>query len=459
MFHAAHFMKNKINPIVILSLFFLSLHAFGADQNLRQHGAKGDGVTHDSAALQSAIDAASAGGGGVVRVPPGKYLIADVQLKSNITLRIEKGATLLGSTDLADYSKDPSVLNGSRLRNVTIEGEGTIDGQCMEDMSMKNYYYKGRYRLISLRRSSNITLRGLHLLNSDRGSVGMSRCQDILVEDITLRNNLKRISADGMDFHSCKNLKITRCDIISGDDAICFKTWEGEPFENVVVTDCVIKSDTAGIKIGTGTEGDFRNFHYKNIKITAHRSGVSFFMYDGGDVENILVEDVEINELESNWFIPLYVNVTKRHDDSKVGAARNMTFRNIQITSKFGSVFQRRPEGVLENITLENITFTVPKTQSYKNRQTLFGGKRTTRDDYEKKYARAETYSVFAGVKNLTVDGLEVNISDKAFQAFPRSAMSLISVEGAAISNVSRSPKSGAPPVIEQSDCVEVELR
>jgi len=93
-----------------------------------------------------------------------------------------------------------------------------------------------------------------------------------------------------------------------------------------------------------------------------------------------------------------------------------------------------------------------------KGRKTLFGGKRTTRDDFETKYAQAETYNVFANVKNLTVDGLRVNIAEGPFRMFPRSALSLYSVEGAALSNVSRTPTSDASPVIEQIDCKEVEL-
>jgi polygalacturonase len=453
-------MNKNIDRIVALGLFGSSLHALGADQDLRRFGAKADGVTLDSAALQEAIDAASASGGGVVLVPPGKYLIANVALKSEVTLRLEKGATLLGSRSAEDYPDEgPSVLTGRNIQNVTIEGQGEIDGQCMEDLSVKNNYAKGRPRLLSLRRSSNIIVRGVRLLNSDKGSVGMFACQNILVENITLRNNLKRISSDGLDFHSCKNLKITRCNISAGDDAICFKTAANEPFENVELSDCILESATAGIKIGTGTEGDFRNFHYKNCRITAHRSGVSFFMYDGGGVQDVLVEDVRISTGTSDRVAPLYVNVTKRHEDSNVGAARDLTFRNIRITSKCGNIFQSRPEGVLENVALENITFTVPETQTYRKRKTPYGGIRTTRDEFESKYAQAETYGAFAHVKNLTVDGLRVNIADDAFRQFPRSALSLFSVEGATISNVSRTPRSDAPPVIEQADCKEVELR
>ena len=117
-------MKQIIGPIIIITLAISAVSAQAADQDVRRHGAKGDGVTMDSAAFQKAIDEASAGGGGVVRVPPGKYLIANVALKSNVTLRLDKGATLLGSTDSKDYPNvtTPSILTAKDAEHVGIEG-------------------------------------------------------------------------------------------------------------------------------------------------------------------------------------------------------------------------------------------------------------------------------------------------------------------------------------------------
>ena len=102
-----------------------------ADFSVRDHGAVGDGRTLDTAAIQKAIDAAAAAGGGRVVLPPGKYLSGSISLKSRVTLHIEKDATLLGSTDLAHYRRINflALVTANDQQNIGITGEGTIDGQ------------------------------------------------------------------------------------------------------------------------------------------------------------------------------------------------------------------------------------------------------------------------------------------------------------------------------------------
>jgi hypothetical protein len=442
----------------------IAASAGAADQDVRKHGAKGDGSTLDTAAFQAALDAACAGGGGVVRVPPGKYLIAGVQLKSNVTLQIGSNAVLLGSTDRKHYpGKSRTVLEASDAEHIVIEGAGEINGQATADYGARwgaPQVPEWRTSLVRIERCRDVTVRGVSLLYSDSWTLHLRRCQHVRVDGVTIRANYKRLNSDGIDPNSCQDVKITNCRITTGDDAIVLKSTEPEPCEDIEVSDCVLESATAALKLGTESKGDFRHIRMRNCKIVNSPVGVGVYVKDGAVVEDLLAERIEMQLCgpQHHAVVPLFIDIERRHADSKIGAVRDVTFRQIRITGGAGLLLQGMPESPLENFTLRDIRFEVKDPQDYTGRKKPVGGRRTTRDARDTKYAQAPTYAALAHMKNLTVDGLQVTVAAADFQRFPRSALALFAVEGAEIRGVTRSPDDRDPPVVAQQDSHGIDL-
>lgn len=458
-------MNKIINRIIVAIFAFVAVHLPAADQDVRQHGAAGNGVTLDTAAFQAAIHAASAGGGGVVRVPPGKYLVAHVELRSNITLHLDQGATILGSTNYQDYPRKvhDAILVANGAEHICIEGEGEIDGQVTGNLSPREADLLAtrdqRTDILRISKSRDVTVRGVTLRNSDIWTAIFQNCGHVRVDGITIRNNLKRIETDGIDINSCKDAKVTHCHISTGDDAVCLKSFAPLPCEDVEVSDCVLETAEAALKFGTSSETDFRHIRFHDCQIINSRVGVGFYMKDGGTAQDVVAENLEIQLAPiPNMAGPLFMDIERRNADSKMSAIRDVTFQNLHISGGTSIVLQGMPESLLENVTLRNITFDVKAPQDYAKRKKPVGGKRTTQDDRDTKFERMPTYAALANLKNLTIDGLHINIQEADFKRFPRSALALFAVDGAQISGVTRTPSSGSPSAIGQTDCKQVRI-
>jgi hypothetical protein len=449
-----------------LVMLFLGTGVAGAGEyDVRQYGAKGDGATPDTVAIQTVIDKASGEGGGTVRVPPGRYPIARIELKSNVALHLDKGATLLGSTRRQDYAGGPSaIVFASGAQHLVVEGEGEIDGQTTADYGARyGAPEKPTFRtgLVRIEKCRDVTFRGVKLINSDAWTLHLRGCQQVRIEGIEILDNYKRLNSDGIDPNSCSDVKISRCHIVCGDDAIVLKSTEPIPCEDIEVSDCVLESATAGLKIGTESKGDFRNIRFRNCKIVNTPVGVGVFVKDGAEVENVVAENIEMILCPPTYHavVPLYIDIEKRHDNSRVGEVRDVVFRNIHITGGAGVLMQGMPESRLQNVTLENIRMDVKDAEDYANRKKPVGGRRTTRDARDTLYARAATWAALANIRGLKVNGFHVQIGEDDFGKFPRSAISLFNVEGGEVSNVTRKPAATNPPVVEQSNCKGMEVR
>jgi hypothetical protein len=457
-------MKHYFYWLFLNLLVITIMPCLAADQDVRRHGARGDGLTLDTRAFQAAIDAASDGGGGAVRVPPGRYLVAHVELKSNITLRIEKEATLLGSTNRSDYAgKSSTVLAARNVEHFVVEGEGEINGQATADYGARwGVPQKPEWRtgLVRLENCRDLTIRGVTLLYSDSWTLHLRRCEHVRIDGITIRDNYRRLNSDGIDPNSCKDVKITRCRITAGDDAIVLKSTETYPCEDIEVSDCVLESATAGLKVGTESHGDFRRIRFRHCRIVNSPVGIGFFVKDGAVVQDVVAENIDMQLCPPTYHaaVPLFIDIEKRHPDSRIGAVRDVTFQNIRITGGAGVLLQGMPESWLDRVTLRQITFDVRDPQDYAKRKKPVGGTRTTHDERDALFAQMPTYAALAYMKNLTIDGLQVRLSDSDFQRFPRSALSLSSIEKADITDVTRTPAAGGPAVVEQHDCRQIRL-
>ena len=272
---------------------------------------------------------------------------------------------------------------------------------------------------------------------SDFWTLHLNRCEGVVLDGVKIFNNPRRLNSDGIDVTSCRNVHISNCHVVAGDDAIHPKSEAGFPVENLVVTNCTLVSTTTGLKIGTATAADFRNVHFSNITIDAP-SGIGFYMKDGGVAENITFSNITIKTPPRTYrdVVPIFMDIERRHADSKLSHIRDVSFRDIYIESGSGILVQGMPESRIENLSLYNINFRVGKPDDYGKRTKPVGGQRTTKDERDTKYITMPSYMTVAYVKGLYIDGLRVEQSDAARSAFERSALAIHESESVLIRGV-----------------------
>ncbi len=446
--------------------------------NVRDFGAKGGQTNNDAPALQAAIDACHQAGGGEVVVPAGNYFTGKIFLKSNVTLKLENGATLWASGDNADYTTplpggEPGgdhayLLEAEDQENIAICGDGEIVGTGQADLGRREAESRTqmpehRFGIIYLHHCRNVRLRDFNIHFSEAHTVVFNQCQDVWVDGVAILNNFLRTNTDGVDPISCTNVFIANCHIVAGDDCICAKT-EHAALENLVVENCVLESLAGAVKLGTSSSGDFRDIKVSNCVIRNSGVGLGLFIKDGGTVErlsfsNISIETTSqatpINERLRNNIIPIYIDLTKRSPRSPLSRVRDVSFDNIQIASDNSSVIEGMTNCPIENLSLRDITIRVPQAFDFSQRTKREGGSSTYRDENHTLFVRQPTYLALAHVHGLTVDNVRVLIDEKAFQQYDRSALAVFDSENGVIENVQREPpgvKDGQP-VITFSNC------
>lgn len=387
-------------PILLaLLLAFLTLSLAARDYLATDFGAVADGTTLNTTAIQSAIDQAHNDGGGRVVLTPGNFVCGTIYLKSNVTLHLEAGATLLGSTNPDHYLKDPycrwtAFIFAIKQENVAITGSGTIDGRGYEvAVNVVNLVHQGlrqdplkydrpgaenRPENIHFRECNNVIISGITIKNPASWNQQYDQCRHLTIENIKVEatcfwNN------DGLDVVDCSDVVIRNCYIDAADDAYCFKSHSVDGVsENVLVENCVGRSSANGIKFGTVTRGTFRNFRFHNITIfDTYRSAVTIASVDGASVENI-----EIDGLRSiNTGNPIFLRLANRNTGKVTPCLKNITIRNMYAEVPFEkpdrgynyegpvedlprnvspSIIAGVPGMYVENVRLENVEIVYP---------------------------------------------------------------------------------------------------
>lgn len=316
-------MKNYVKRLCTLSIAFICASTIkAADYNIVDFGAKEGGKTLNTNVIQNLIDRVNAEGGGRVIVPRGTFLTGGLQLKSNVDLHLEKGAVLLGSTNSADYKKletpgrpytskqddnaQMGMIQAYRADNAAVTGSGTIDEQgremvlnIIETLFHERKITAGRPRetyrpkLFYISSCKNFRLEGVYTKNSPGWGLSFELCHGLTIEGIKVYNRAYW-NNDGIDIDDCTDVRITGCDITSGDDAICLKSYYTQfAVDNVYIADCKIHGTGNAIKFGSASFGGFRNITIKNIHIyEAFHSAIALQSVDGCSYKNVKIENI-----------------------------------------------------------------------------------------------------------------------------------------------------------------------
>ena len=440
--------------------------ALGAEFNVRDYGAKGVPPAGDGAAIQAAIDAAVHAGGGVVRFPAGDYYSGQLKLGSNLTLQLDEGAVLHASTRVQDYTDrhNGSLLTATQAEHLTVSGRGAVDGQTTADFGKRwgaTEEAEFRTHLLNFRDCRQVAIRNVTFRNSDSWTVILHQCDQVEIAGVVIRNNYRRLNSDGIDPDSCTHVRISGCDIVTGDDSIVLKTGGKQPCEDIEVTDCTLESAATALKLGTGSVGDYRRIRFAHCRIRNSPVGLGLFMKDGGTMEQVTFADINLEACSAaiHDVVPIFIDIEKRHPDSKIGTVRDITFDHITITGGSGLLLQGMPESPLRNVVLRDITLAVATPDNYARRKKPVGGERTTKDERDTLYARQPTYAALAYIDGLTVENFRVNIGDEAFRRFPRSALAGFHLADGKIQGVIRTPETARLPVVELTDSPTVAVR
>ncbi len=321
---------------ILLALFIIHHSLFistaGArDYNIVDYGAKADTTVLSTTAVQQAIDACSAAGGGRVVVPSGDYKIGSIQLRSNVHLYLELGATLYGSTRLEDYRPMKSdyvslrtqtttiqLIYADKVSHVTISGQGVIDGRgrAFQKLSWNDEGIT-RPHLLRFIQSQDITVSGITLKNSGCWMQHYLACDRLRIEGlkITNRNNYNN---DALDLDGCHDVIVSNLLCDSDDDGITLKSTSPRLCEDVTIENCIVSSHCNAVKLGTETNGGFRNISIRNIVVKPSTdqssqyfgkpigtSALSLEIVDGGTMENVSVDGMTVRGTESPIFVRL----------------------------------------------------------------------------------------------------------------------------------------------------------
>lgn len=335
-----------------------------------------DGMQKDTVALQRAIDTAAALGGAVVAIGAGTYLIGAVRLQTGVILELAAGATLLGSTDIADYYLPgpdgqlqlQALIHADEASQTGIWGEGTIDGRGRQLANNINdlhhsgerveadfNYWRNRSNhrpsLIALHHCQQVSILDVTLKDSAFWVQHYVACSDLRIENIRVFSDCYW-NNDGIDINDCQKVRVQRCFIDSADDAICLKSTTGPGYSNddIEISDCVLRSSANGVKFGTESQGGFRRIRIRNIQVfDTYRAAIALETVDGARLEQVDVQGVTAHNVGCALFIRLGQRNLQVAPERAPGQIQQVRIRDVEAEIAFGradEAYQLRGPGL-----------------------------------------------------------------------------------------------------------------
>jgi hypothetical protein len=481
-------MRTLFFTLLILAIF-VSNSAFANETsfNVRNFGAKGDGNTIDSKAINDAIEAASKDGGGTIFFPAGVYASYSIRLKSNISLYIGQGATILAASPAGEVGYDApetgadnafqdfghshwhnSLIWGENLENISIFGPGTIYG--------KGLTREGPHKApvgnkaIALKLCKNVILRDFTILFGGHFGILATGVDNFTIDNLKIDTN-----RDGIDVDCCRNVRISNCTVNSPwDDAICLKSSYALGFaratENVTIVNCQVtgfdrgtfingtylkneanmvpdrEGPTGRIKMGTESNGGFKKITVTNC-VFEYCRGLALETVDGGILEDVAISNIVMRDLvNSPFFLRLGARM-RGPENTPVGALKRINISNILVynaDSRFASIISGIPGYEIENVYFSNIHIWYKPIDPETTKIPV------EVPEYEKSYPEPQKFGIIPSygffirhVKNINLDNITLSVLGTEI----RPAISLIDVNGARFRNVSIQETETAPLV------------
>lgn len=455
--------------------------------NVRDYGAKGNGVHSDTKAINKAIETAEKNGGGTVYFPAGNYLTGSIRLQNNITLYIDNGAAIIATVDSSEYDKPEPAINdeyqdyghshfhnsliwGEKLHDIAIIGQGMIWGK-----GLVRSGHKGDDRAnksIALLLCRNVIIRDITIKHGGWFGILATGTDNLTIDNVKMDTN-----RDGMDIDCCQHAHISNCTINSPfDDGICLKSsfalGYARPTEDVTISNCQVSgydegtllngtfkrgeskyshhTPTGRIKMGTESNGGFENITITNCVFDYSR-GLALETVDGALLQNITISNITMRDIvDAPFFIRLGARM-RAPDSMHIGECRRIILSNIVVYNAdpdLGSIISGIPGHDIQDLQLNNIRI------YYKGGGTSEMANRKVPEN-EKDYPEPANFKTMPdyGFFIRHVNGLTLNNVGVSFmKEDQRPAFILDDVKNAALNFVKGEAVSGISPLVLKND-------
>jgi polygalacturonase len=446
--------------IMVSITLCLNPGASARDQSLESvrtitgYGAKGDGKTLNTKAINQAISECSAAGGGTVLVPAGEFVSGPIEILENVTLNLEAGAVIMGSTNLEDYTLETGrgsgespragLLTARNASHIAITGRGVIEGNGMTFVDVSRLHggsdYDKKYtrqqedfmnskygtqdgplehgerpgNLVRFFNCTNILISGVTIQNSPTWTIQIAQCERVNITGVAINSfgSDRRVpNDDGMDLVQSRYVHVSDCDIQTGDDCIALFGSE-----KISVANCTLSSRSAAVRVGF-TGADIRDCVFANLVIHTSNRGLGVYVRGSGSVENVLFSDIVIETrlFTGHWWgkgEPIQVSAIPWDPHvTRIGHIKNVRFRNIIAESESGIIVYGCQQSVIKDLSFQNVKVQInnsPLQESYGGNFDL----RSSRDLATALFAHDIPAFCCQYVDGLKIHGLEVEWAD-----------------------------------------------
>ena len=452
------FSAPRLLAVLILGLNVLAAAVAGKTVDVGSAGAKPGDPAPATALIQRAIEEVAAAGGGTVVVPTGVFVSAPLQLRSHVTLRLERGAVLRCTDDPAAARAFKGFVYAVGAEDIGIEGPGTIDGNGR--VFEQRDGAPGRPHLVDLQSCRNVTLRDVTLCNAASWTCRLQGCDGVRVQAVRIYSH-QGYNNDGIDIDS-RNIVISDCLIDCDDDAICFKSDSAIPCENVTVTNCVAASNCNLIKMGTAGVGGFKNItvsncvlraasednrrqwkkHLKDIALdTTGISGIALEVVDGGVMDQVCITNIAMTGIQT----PIFIRLGNRSNGP--GRVRNVILSNITATTEslISSSITGIPGNFVEGVILRDIRVDVLGNGTPAHAALAVPEKEKTYPENRMFGNSLPAYGLYVRhAKGITLDNVQFTLR----HADARPAVVLDDVHGIELRQLRADPSTPATPLL-----------